>query len=244
MSSTGSNDKSNLEYNDLKDKLNKIEYKIPLTIRDDDFTKKSVKFDQFCRSLRPDLNLILAVIPGKISITSTEAEELSRLAQIGMHGFMHFNHSISLDKSEYPSTRSLDNVLLELYLSKKIITDCFPIRNSIPFIPPWNLIDEKFIPTLKELNLEEIHAAGKDIYTNYGLKYYPYNFNFTSIYNKFDGIFEKIIQSYISIINKNLNQIVESPHGVIINTHHLMMDNDQRKKFKALTEFSRNYLLI
>jgi hypothetical protein len=83
-----------------------------------------------------------------LKLTASDFKEYKGSLEISTHGFAHQAHSSIPKKSEYAPDRSTQEVLSELWLGKEILSVAFDELYFPAFTPPWNRIDDKFLPAL------------------------------------------------------------------------------------------------
>ncbi|MDG0816282.1 DUF2334 domain-containing protein [Bdellovibrio svalbardensis] len=82
------------------------------------------------------------------------------LLEIHSHGYSHLDHQTQGKKAEFGSQRTLEGVSHDLQKSLQITRDLFPDLYFEAFTPPWNRIDDDFIPVLKESGFKVLSRDG------------------------------------------------------------------------------------
>lgn len=119
--------------------------------RDDDLGWDPQLFQRLLQVfLNHQMKLNASAIPLVCSKTYSPGvfAEHATFLQIHTHGYAHLNRKATGKRSEYDESRSLEEVEKEFILGKSILESLFPNLYYPAFIPPWNTIDEKFIPLL------------------------------------------------------------------------------------------------
>jgi peptidoglycan/xylan/chitin deacetylase (PgdA/CDA1 family) len=126
-----------------------------LLFRDDDLGWQPKAFARLLTLFaRYDQKLNAAAIPYDLNEKLIQESipysyQAAPFLQVVTHGYRHLNYQIEGKKSEFGSDRSAKEVLEDLKVGKKILQENF--ENYFPcFVPPWNRIDDSFIPLLKE----------------------------------------------------------------------------------------------
>lgn len=76
------------------------------------------------------------------------------------HGWAHLDHETSGKKSEFGASRSPDTVARELTESRSALAELLGDRYFPAFVPPWNRIDERFLPLLPAAGFRAISRDG------------------------------------------------------------------------------------
>lgn len=126
--------------------------------RDDDAVAPTPQLDRLlrCAGFIP---LALAVIPK--SATRDLAERLRGLASVVVlqHGWAHANHATA-GSSEYPSSRSPEDVARELAGGRRVLAEYFDGQSIGVFVPPFHGFDERFLRLLPRNGIERISRRG------------------------------------------------------------------------------------
>lgn len=126
-----------------------------LFFRDDDLGWNPREFARLVTLFaKHDQKLNAAAIPSLLS-DDVLAESIpysyqaAPFLQIVSHGYSHTNHEAEGKKSEFGASRSAADVRAELEFARKSLEG--RLENYFPcFVPPWNRIDDKFLPLLSE----------------------------------------------------------------------------------------------
>jgi hypothetical protein len=126
-----------------------------LLFRDDDLGWQPKAFARLLTLFaRYDQKLNAAAIPAdsnekNIQESIPYSYQAAPFLQVVTHGFRHMNHQLEGKKSEYGNIRTNKEVFNEFVEGKKILEESF--ENYFPcFVPPWNRINDPFVPFLKE----------------------------------------------------------------------------------------------
>lgn len=82
------------------------------------------------------------------------------LLEIHSHGFSHLDHQNQGKKAEFGDQRDVDSVRQELQKSLTLTKDLFGDLYFEAFTPPWNRIEDRFIPILKEAGFKVLSRDG------------------------------------------------------------------------------------
>jgi len=148
---------------DLVDELDRwqeAERSATLWWRDDDAIAPSAKLDCLM-SIAGDVPIALAVIPG--CAAPQLAQWLDRFAQpfsgtgvtVLQHGWRHSNHAAG-KKSEFPAERRPEDVAFELAAGRERLSKLFEARALPILVPPWNRLDDSFLPVLPNCGIRGI----------------------------------------------------------------------------------------
>ncbi len=133
--------------------------------RTDDVGEANEKFARLAQIFaNKKCPLVGAVIPTKIS---GEIQKLARTYSESLefvcHGYQHLNRAIEgSKKSEYPESRSPDEVESELELGFAFTSQAFKELFTPVFVPPWNRFDSKWVPLLTNPGFVAISAFGDE----------------------------------------------------------------------------------
>ena len=126
---------------------------VKLLWRDDDFSiesKNSALLVSMAR--RYEIRPLLSAIPGKMSEDRTLSSEFLDSVDLAQHGHLHDSHAADPTmKSEYPSTRDVDEVTRELADDFEKLQRIAGAAFLPMFVPPWSRMDAKFLPCLKRV---------------------------------------------------------------------------------------------
>jgi hypothetical protein len=126
--------------------------------RDDDAVAPTPQLERLLKyaELVP---LCLAVIPGlAVPELATRLAELPSVAVL-QHGWNHLNHAAD-GKSEYPSSRSADDVGHELAAGRSRLTGLFGGQLLPVFVPPWHGFASRFLGLLPLNGITHISRIG------------------------------------------------------------------------------------
>ena len=124
--------------------------------RDDDATENSSALDNYLQAL-PDVPVLLAVIADNYDASLVARIKTEPQIKIAQHGFRHINHAAENEKKcEYPKGRLIAEVKSELHTGKARLQKDFGKQFLSVFVPPWNRMDDKFLPYLIESGFKGI----------------------------------------------------------------------------------------
>lgn len=144
-----------------------------LFFRDDDLGLKPREFARLLTLFaKHDQKLNAAAIPSLLTDEILQASipysyQAAPYLQIVSHGYSHTNHEPEgVKKCEFGSSRAPADVRAELEFSRKSLEG--RLENYFPcFVPPWNRIDNKFLPLLSEAGFlmlsRETEVAAKSL---------------------------------------------------------------------------------
>ena len=126
--------------------------------RDDDAAAPTPQLERLLRHAQC-IPLALAVIPN--SMTPSLVERLKDISSIVVlqHGWAHSNHACT-GRSEYPSSRSEEDVSRELAAGRRVLVEHFGGQSIAVFVPPWHGFDERFLPLLPQQGITWISRKG------------------------------------------------------------------------------------
>lgn len=148
--------------NSIDDRLSQAGRRVKLLWRDDGFfveSAHSAALVSMARRYR--IRPLVAAVPGKMSDDLVLSSEFLESVDLAQHGYLHANHAAGPDsKSEYPSTRVVEEVMRELRdglakLERVAGAAVLPI-----FVPPWSAMDVKFLPCLKGAGFRGFSSDG------------------------------------------------------------------------------------
>jgi len=133
---------------------------VPFWLRDDDAIAETAELRVFLGELqRYDAPAVLAVIPGHLK--PTLAPFVSGFPKIAaaVHGWRHDNRAaVDQKKSEYPGSRTRDDVTCELREGRALIAAAFGNQAIGMFVPPWNRIAAEFVPGVADAGFATLSA--------------------------------------------------------------------------------------
>lgn len=126
--------------------------------RDDDAVDDTPHLDVLLQHADA-IPLALSVIPGLA--TQKLADRIAKLASVVVlqHGWRHDNHAPGAN-SEYPGSRSMEEVSQELAEGRRVLTALFGPQAIPVFAPPWHGFDVRFLPLLRHNGLTGISRKG------------------------------------------------------------------------------------
>jgi hypothetical protein len=126
--------------------------------RDDDAVAPTSQLELLLAHAQ-SIPLALSVIPG--SVTSDLAERVRDVQSVVVlqHGWAHRNY-MPAGRSEFPSSRSEQEVARELAEGRRRLSDLFGEQAIAAFVPPWHMFDDRFLPLLPRNGLAWISRKG------------------------------------------------------------------------------------
>lgn len=105
--------------------------------------------------------LALAVIPASVDSSLPKYLETSPQVRVLQHGYSHTNfEEQNHPKSEFGANRKLEDALSDIVRGYQILLDSFG-KTFVPvFVPPWNRINEVFVPHLSQLGIRQLSSFG------------------------------------------------------------------------------------
>jgi hypothetical protein len=125
--------------------------------RDDDAVERSAGLDRLI-ALSGDIPVALAVIPCLARpalacwLTWLQRPRLLVL----QHGWRHANHAGNGKKSEFCADRSPQQAAIELTAGRSRLSQLFGPLALPVLVPPWNRLDERFLPLLADCGIRAI----------------------------------------------------------------------------------------
>jgi hypothetical protein len=128
--------------------------------RDDDAVEPSAQLDRLM-SLSPNVPLALAVIPSlaKPGLACRLARLRGSRVRVLQHGWRHLNHAAGGKKSEFCRDRPLQEAASELAAGRARLSQLFAKLALPVLVPPWNRLDERFLPVLPDCGIRAISQA-------------------------------------------------------------------------------------
>ena len=126
--------------------------------RDDDAADDTPQLDVLFK-LAGAIPLALAVIPGLATRTLAESVAQRSSVVVLQHGWRHDNHA-QAGNSEYPGSRSMEDVSQELAEGQRVLTGLFGSQAMPVFTPPWHAFDACFLPLLRRNSIIGISRRG------------------------------------------------------------------------------------
>jgi len=119
-----------------------------------------------------DAKLCAAAIPMSCLETYKPSpfRDYSKNLEVHVHGFTHLDFEGSGKKAEFGAARGANAASSDLVRGFEIISDLFPDCFSPVFTPPWNRIDPKLIPVLKDSGYRAISTDGPARFAGSGLQ--------------------------------------------------------------------------
>lgn len=126
--------------------------------RDDDAVDVTPQLERLL-AVAGTIPLCLAVIPARAGRALADRIGGEPTVTVLQHGWAHVSH-VEQGVSEYPPSRTDDEVARELVAGRAILSDRFG-RQAIPvFVPPWHAFDHRFVPLLGSCGLAGISRKG------------------------------------------------------------------------------------
>ncbi len=125
--------------------------------RDDDAVARSRQLGELI-AIANGVPVALAVIPAlaEPALAGWLDEAAPASTRILQHGWQHANHAESGKKSEFPKSRPRDAVMVDLMQGRARLIALFGTRTLAVLAPPWNRIDDSFLPILAECGIRGI----------------------------------------------------------------------------------------
>jgi hypothetical protein len=126
--------------------------------RDDDAVEPTPQLEVLLKHAGA-IPLALAVIPGLV--TRELPERLQGLSSVVVlqHGWRHASRVLG-GNNEYPACRPEEDVLRELVEGRVLLMTLFGPQAIPVFVPPWQALDECFLPILRRGGLMGISRKG------------------------------------------------------------------------------------
>ncbi len=149
---------------DLVDELDRwqeAEQAATLWWRDDDTIAPGAGLDRLA-AMAIKVPIALAVIPGRAE--PGLADWLRRFVQTSpgtgvavlQHGWRHSNHAADGKKSEFPAGRRREDGAFDLAAGRAQLSKLFGDRALPILVPPWNRLDDSFLPLLPNCGIRGI----------------------------------------------------------------------------------------
>jgi hypothetical protein len=126
--------------------------------RDDDAVAPTRELELLLQHART-VPLAMAVMPGLSTAALVDRLRVVPAAVVLQHGWTHTNHATAR-KSEYPSSRTAEDVSAEIQAGRRVLLEQFGARALPVFAPPWHHIDDVFLPILARHGLSHISRDG------------------------------------------------------------------------------------
>jgi hypothetical protein len=149
---------------DLADELDRwqdAERVATLWWRDDDAVAPTEKLHRLV-SIAGKVPIALAVIPGSaepglaVWLAQRARSVPGTRVAVLQHGWRHLNHSINGTKSEFSAERRREDGAFELAAGRARLSELFGPRALPTLVPPWNRLDDSFLPVLRNCGIRAI----------------------------------------------------------------------------------------
>ncbi len=135
--------------------------------RDDDAAAPDGRLDRLLE-IAGDVPVALAVIPAaaepglaaRLGGTAAARPGAAPAVAVLQHGWRHLNHAAGAKKSEFPATRSPAAVSVELSAGRARLAALFGTRALDVLAPPWNRLDQRFLPLLAGCGIAAVSRVG------------------------------------------------------------------------------------
>jgi len=126
--------------------------------RDDDAIDVTPQLDRLLRCAG-SIPVSLAVIPSRASRALADRIGGEQSIAVLQHGWAHVSH-LSGGQSEYPSSRTDEEVSRELVEGRAILLGLFGTQAIPIFVPPYHAFDPRFVPLLARNGFKGISRKG------------------------------------------------------------------------------------
>jgi hypothetical protein len=135
-----------------------------LWLRDDDAVAPTPALDRLAALARTyRVPMTLAVIPARATQALADYLGDTPLLSGAVHGWSHTNHApAGIKTSEFPDTRSADDLEADLIRGRDRITALFDAAAARVFVPPWNRIGASGIAALATLGYRALSTFGPE----------------------------------------------------------------------------------
>lgn len=132
--------------------------------RDDDAVEATSQLERLIGiSARYQVPVLLAVIPLGANSSLSDRLKSETLLVPAVHGLGHINHAGPDEKKqELGAHRPLDQVLDDLTLGRRALSDLFGEGLANVLVPPWNRIAQDVIAHLPELGFSGLSCFGPE----------------------------------------------------------------------------------
>lgn len=134
-----------------------------LFFRNDDLGWMPAQFERLMALFRKhELVLCAAAIPlyCNDSYKKNAFDADQAFLEIHSHGYSHLDHQNQGKKAEFGDQRDPESVRHELKKSLQMTQDLFGDLYFAAFTPPWNRIEDRFLPILKETGFKVLSRDG------------------------------------------------------------------------------------
>src|SRR5689334_107174 len=130
--------------------------------RDDDATHPTQEVERAVdAAVLLNIHLALAVIPAAVDPALQRYLAATEQVQVLQHGFSHANfEGPNHPKSEFGPQRKVESAVADIARGYRILSAQFGRRFLPVFVPPWNRIDEVFLPHLTQLGIRRLSTFG------------------------------------------------------------------------------------
>src|SRR5262245_24630168 len=132
--------------------------------RDDDATAASASLDRLLEiSVGNGVPVAIAVISEPLHKSLPDALANRSTAQVLQHGYSHRNHAAGRNKGawELGLCREISVIIDEVTIGREILRAAFGDQFVPVMVPPWNNIDRRLLPHLKQCDFIGLSAFGR-----------------------------------------------------------------------------------
>lgn len=115
---------------------------VKVFLRDDDLTKITPQLQHLMSVVKKHKRCLVGAIPAMTRLSLAEANACAEHFLIAQHGWRHDNLCAGSEHSEFPATRSVEAVALDLQAGQTRLREIFGADAAMDFIPPWNRFDQ------------------------------------------------------------------------------------------------------
>jgi hypothetical protein len=188
-------------------------------IRDDDFVELSPRFERLEALARRNVPFMLAAIPGALKVSPSDCARILENFLVVQHGFAHRNHG--------PDANLVEQDLLA---GKTILQRLFGRLAGEHFVAPWNRFAAEHMDWMVKLGYRSYQGLGTITFHG-DLPLIGYGINFTSIYQDCQADYPRMLELVLQRIGAYAadarSKGIQGTLMVPVNTHHLMMDDQQ-----------------
>ena len=208
-------------------------------IRDDDFVEITGKFERLEALAKRNVPFMLAAIPAALQVSPPECARILENFMVVQHGFAHRNHGPDTARSEFPATRDASLVEQDLLAGKTTLQELFGRLAGEHFVAPWNRFAAEHMDLMVKLGYRSYQGLGTITFHG-GLPLIGYGINFTSIYQDCQADYPRmlalILQRIGAYVADARSKGIQGTLMVPVNTHHLMMDDQQFEYLERLCD--------
>lgn len=213
--------------------------KVKVFLRDDDLTKVTPQLQRLMTVVKKHKRCLIGAIPSMIDLSPLEAAACAEYFLIAQHGFLHENQSATGDRSEFPATRTVEAVALDLQAGQTRLRGIFGADAAMDFIPPWNRFDQQFDDVLPALGFRYVSTYNAaTLSLRDGVPHVGYAMNYSSNYSGLysvaagDSGFKRLQEYAVRFCGVTATEMAYLP----ICLHHQMMQEHDFQQLDHLLE--------